>query len=312
MNTATAKRIEAVGVLYGGLSAEREVALKSGATVIAALEAAGYRVASLDVTDAAGLTAWLERTEVDVVFPVLHGRGGEDGALQGLLEWHRQRYVGSGVLASALAMDKLRSKWVFASAGIDTPHFAVIRDDAERQALQAQLEYPVMVKPVHEGSSIGMSRVDDAEGLSAACADAFRYDGEVMIERFIEGGEYTVAIVGDTALPVIRLEAASGFYDYRAKYLADDTRYWLPCGLDAAAERAVQDQARRAFRALGCSGWGRVDLMLDAAGRAQVLEVNTIPGMTDHSLVPKAARAQGWELPELMHRILATVPEEGA
>jgi len=301
------KKFQRVAVPYGGMSAEREVALNSGMTVINALRDAGYEVVTFDVTDKASLIDWVSQLDVDVVFPMLHGRGGEDGQLQGLLEWHGLPYVGSGVLGSALAMDKLRSKWVFASAGISTPPFAVIRSDAEREAVQAQLEYPVMVKPVHEGSSIGMSRVDSAEQLAKACVEAFRFDGEVMIEQFIAGSEYTVGIVGDQALPAIRLEVANTFYDYQAKYVSDDTRYFLPCGLSADREAEVQSLALQAFRALGCQGWGRVDLMMDEAGQAMVLEVNTIPGMTDHSLVPKASRAYGWELPQLMHEILDTV-----
>lgn len=309
-DSAMHSRFSRVGVVYGGASAERAVALKSGETVIQALRDAGYPVETHDVRTHDGLVDWLRRTSVDVVFPVLHGRGGEDGVLQGLLEWFDQPYVGSGVLASALAMDKLRSKWVFGSANVPTPNFAVVRSGEERAALEGQLEYPVMVKPVHEGSSIGMSRADDAEQLASACVTAFQYDREVMIEQFVTGAEYTVAIVGDEALPVIRLEAATGFYDYQAKYLADDTRYWLPCGLSEEREKAVMELSLRAFRALGCQGWGRVDLMMDGAGQCVVLEVNTIPGMTDHSLVPMASRARGWELPQLMHRILATVPEQ--
>ncbi|PTY38973.1 D-alanine--D-alanine ligase [Saccharospirillum sp. MSK14-1] len=301
------KKFQRVAVPYGGMSAERDVALNSGMTVIQALRDAGYDVVTLDVTDKSSLVDWVSQLNVDVVFPMLHGRGGEDGQLQGLLEWYGLPYVGSGVLGSALAMDKLRSKWVFSSAGIATPPFAVIRSDAEREVVQTQLDYPVMVKPVHEGSSIGMSRVDTAEQLAAACTEAFRFDSEVMIEQFIAGSEYTVGIVGDLALPAIRLEAANRFYDYQAKYVSDDTRYFLPCGLSEAREAEVQSLALQAFRALGCEGWGRVDLMMDAAGQAMVLEVNTIPGMTDHSLVPKASRAHGWELPQLMHEILATV-----
>ncbi|MEX0623259.1 D-alanine--D-alanine ligase [Saccharospirillum sp.] len=311
-SAATLRRFPRVGVVYGGLSAERDVALGSGRTVIRALNEAGYQVAEHDVTGRAALINWLQTTELDVVFPVLHGRGGEDGTLQGLLEWLGIPYVGSGVLASALAMDKLRSKWVFGSAQIATPPFAVVRSAEECAALANQLEYPVMVKPVHEGSSIGMSRVEDASGLSEACALAFRFDTEVMIEQFVMGKEYTVAVIGDQALPVIGLQPASGFYDYNAKYISDDTQYALPSGLSEAMEAEVQALSIKAFQALGCQGWGRVDLMMDSAGQPFVLEVNTIPGMTDHSLVPKASVAHGWPLPKLMHRILATVPEQRA
>lgn len=312
VNTETLARFPRVGVVYGGQSAEREVALGSGRTVIRALREAGYQVAEHDVTGRPALINWLQTTELDLVFPVLHGRGGEDGTLQGLLEWLGIPYVGSGVLASALAMDKLRSKWVFGASQIATPPFAVVRSAEECTALASQLEYPVMVKPVHEGSSIGMSRVEDASGLSEACALAFQFDTEVMIEQFVMGKEYTVAVIGDQALPVIGLQPASGFYDYNAKYIADDTHYALPSGLSDAMETEVKALSVKAFQALGCQGWGRVDLMMDSAGQPFVLEVNTIPGMTDHSLVPKASVAHGWPLPELMHRILATVPEQRA
>lgn len=308
----TVRRFARVGVVYGGQSAEREVALDSGRTVIRALQEAGYRVAEHDVTGRAGLVSWLQSTQPDLVFPVLHGRGGEDGTLQGLLEWLGLPYVGSGVLASALAMDKLRSKWVFGASQIATPHFAVVRSAEECAALANQLEYPVMVKPVHEGSSIGMSRVDDSASLNEACELAFQFDTEVMIEQFVMGKEYTVAVIGDQALPVIGLQPASGFYDYNAKYIADDTRYAMPSGLSEAMETEVKALSVKAFQSLGCQGWGRVDVMMDAAGQPFVLEVNTIPGMTDHSLVPKAAVAHGWSLPQLMHRILATVPERRA
>ncbi|MHA7880948.1 MAG: D-alanine--D-alanine ligase [Saccharospirillum sp.] len=309
MSQQQTQAFKRVAVLYGGRSAERDVALLSGETVIRALNAGGYEVLPLDVTDREALVGWLQHNDIDVVFPVLHGRGGEDGVLQGLLEWLGLPYVGSGVMASALAMDKLRSKWVFASAGIATPNFAVVRSMDECLALANQVDYPVMVKPVHEGSSIGMSRVDEAEQLAEACASAFEYDSEVMLEQFVTGAEYTVGIVGDEALPVIRLKAASGFYDYNAKYVANDTQYFLPSGLNDAQERQLRRLSLRAFQALGCQGWGRVDLMMDEAGNPYVLEVNTIPGMTDHSLVPKASEAHGWSLAELMHRLLATVPE---
>ncbi|MCH8533272.1 MAG: D-alanine--D-alanine ligase [Saccharospirillum sp.] len=309
MNLTLRKPFQRVAVLYGGRSAERDVALRSGETVIRALNTAGYDVLPLDVTDRNALVGWLQHNDIDVVFPVLHGRGGEDGVLQGLLEWLGLPYVGSGVMASALAMDKLRSKWVFGSAGIATPNFAVVRSMDECQALANQMDYPVMVKPVHEGSSIGMSRVDEPDQLEAACASAFEYDREVMLEQFITGAEYTVGIVGDEALPVIRLKAATGFYDYNAKYVANDTEYYLPSGLTDEQERRLRRLSLRAFQTLGCQGWGRVDLMMDEAGNPYVLEVNTIPGMTDHSLVPKACEAHGWSLAELMHQLLATVPE---
>jgi len=300
-------RFSKVAVLFGGLSAEREVALRSGRTVINALLTAGYEVVELDLVERSQLLPWLIAQSPDVVFPVLHGRLGEDGVLQGLLEWLDIPFVGSGVMGSAIAMDKLRSKMIFKTSGVPTPDFVVVRSLAEAQICQHQLCYPVFVKPVREGSSIGIGRADDQSEFMAAVRQALAFDAEVLVEQFVDGPEYTVAIVGTQVLPVIGLKPHARFYDYDAKYVSNATEYHLPSGLSAEQEAAVQAMSWLAFSALGCSGWGRVDLMLDGQGALQVLEVNTIPGMTDHSLVPKAARAFGWELPELMHKLLATV-----
>jgi D-alanine-D-alanine ligase len=300
-------RFKKVAVLFGGLSAEREVALRSGRTVINALSSAGYEVVELDVVDRNLLLPWLAEHKPDVVFPVLHGRMGEDGVLQGLLEWLGIPFVGSGVMGSAIAMDKLRSKMIFKASGVPTPDFVVVRSEADALIHQARLRYPVFVKPVREGSSIGIGRADNQGEFIAAVSQALSFDTEVLVEQFVDGPEYTVGIVGSEVLPVIGLKPHARFYDYDAKYVNDDTEYHLPSGLSAELEAAVQAMSLLAFDALGCSGWGRVDLMLDAQGALQVLEVNTIPGMTDHSLVPKAARAYGWDLPELMHKLLATV-----
>ncbi|ATX77793.1 D-alanine--D-alanine ligase [Reinekea forsetii] len=300
-------RFNKVAVLFGGLSAEREVALLSGRTVIKALLTAGYEVVELDLVDRSLLLPWLAEHKPDVVFPVLHGRMGEDGVLQGLLEWVGIPFVGSGVMGSAIAMDKLRSKMIFKTGGVPTPDFVVVRSQADALIHQARLCYPVFVKPVREGSSIGIGRADNQGEFMSAVTEALNHDTEVLVEQFVDGPEYTVGIIGAEVLPVIRLKPHARFYDYDAKYVSEDTEYHLPSGLSAELEGAVQAMSLMAFAALGCTGWGRVDLMMDGQGALQVLEVNTIPGMTDHSLVPKAASAYGWDLPELMHKLLATV-----
>jgi len=239
-------------------------------------------------------------------FIALHGRGGEDGVMQGLLEMLGLPYTGSGVLGSALAMDKLRTKQVWASAGIPTPPFTVLADLAEVAARKDALQYPVIVKPAHEGSSIGISKVDAAGQLAHAWELAREYDDEIIAEQWISGREYTAGILGDETLPLICLETPNTFYDYAAKYEAVTTRYLIPCGLAGELETRLQAQALAAFRALGASGWGRVDFMLDADGRPWFIEVNTVPGLTDHSLVPMAARAGGMDFTRLVCRILET------
>ena len=291
-----------VGVLFGGKSAEREVSLKSGAMVLAALKAKGVDAHAFDPRDRSLDALAAERFER--VFIALHGRYGEDGTMQGALELLAIPYTGSGVLASALAMDKWRTKLLWQAAGVPTPPYVMLTRETDFRAVADHLGLPIMVKPANEGSSIGMSKVRRAQDLEEAFALAVNYDDVVIAEKFVEGTELTGGILGDIALPLIRLETPRDFYDYEAKYLADDTRYIVPCGLAADKEREVQELGLAAFRTLGCRGWGRVDLMLDREGRPWFLEVNTSPGMTDHSLVPMAARHAGIPFEELCVRIL--------
>lgn len=291
-----------VAVLMGGLSAERPVSLKSGAAVLAALRQRGVDARGIDVGH--DVLAQLTAGGFARVFIVLHGRGGEDGVIQGALEMLGLPYTGSGVLASALGMDKLRTKRVWLGAGLPTPAFEELNADTDFAAVAARLGLPLMVKPAHEGSSIGLTKVMRAEELEAAWREAAGYDREVFAESWVSGSEYTVAILGEAVLPPIRLETPRGFYDYEAKYHADDTRYLCPCGLAPQAEARLKALALAAFRAVGAVGWGRVDVMADAAGEFWPIEVNTVPGMTDHSLVPMAARQAGIDFPELVWRIL--------
>jgi D-alanine-D-alanine ligase len=291
-----------VAVLLGGRSAEREVSLKSGNMVLGALKRKGVNAHAFDPKEQ-GLEQLIAQ-RFDRVFIALHGRFGEDGTLQGALEYLGLPYTGSGVMASALAMDKWRTKLLWQAAGVPTPPYAVLSKDTDFVALADRLGMPIMVKPAREGSSIGMSKVTSVEKLAAAYELASEYDDVIIGERFIEGVEVTAAILNDEPLPLIRLETPRTFYDYQAKYLSDDTRYICPCGLPAEQERRIQGEALRAFQLVGCSGWGRVDVMVDRDGEPYLLEVNTIPGMTDHSLVPMAARARGIEFDELCIRIL--------
>ena len=291
-----------VAVLLGGKSAERPVSLKSGGMVLAALRSRGIDAHPFDPSTQ-GLDALLAQ-KFDRVFIALHGRFGEDGTVQGILEWLGIPYTGSGVLASALAMDKVRTKQLWQARGLPTPPYELLSASTDPAAVARRLGVPIMVKPANEGSSIGMSKVRAAAGLDEAYALAVNYDRVVIAERFVEGIELTGAILGEEALPLIRLETPRDFYDYDAKYLANDTRYILPCGLDEATERTLRQLCLDAFHALGCRGWGRVDLMLDRAANPYLLEVNTAPGMTDHSLVPMAARAVGLSYEDLCVRIL--------
>jgi D-alanine-D-alanine ligase len=293
-----------VAVLFGGRSAEREVSLKSGAMVLEALRKRGVDAHAFDPQHQPLEQLIAER--FDRVFIALHGRFGEDGTVQGALEYLGIPYTGSGVMASALAMDKWRTKLLWEAGGVSTPEYEVLTAASDWTAIAQRLGTPLMVKPAREGSSIGMSKVLSVEKLQAAFELAAQYDDVIIAERFIEGVEVTAAILNGEALPLIRLETPRTFYDYEAKYFANDTRYICPSGLPDAQERAVQEQALAAFDLVGCSGWGRVDVMLDRAGRAYLLEVNTIPGMTDHSLVPMAARAKGIAFDELCVRILET------
>jgi len=299
-----------VAVLLGGKSAEREVSLNSGRMVLAALRAKGVDAHPFDPGER-GLEQ-LIAARFDRVFIALHGRYGEDGTIQGALELLGLPYTGSGVLASALAMDKWRTKLVWQSCGVPTPHSEVLTPATDFEAVANRLGLPLMVKPANEGSSIGMSKVRSAAALGDAYALAAKYDSLVIAESFVEGVELTGAVLGDAPLPLIRLETPHDFYDYDAKYKAADTRYIIPCGLPPDAERVIQEEVLRAFRAVGCSGWGRVDLILDRSGKPYFLEVNTSPGMTDHSLVPMAARHAGLSYEHLCVRILERAQLTGA
>lgn len=293
-----------VAVLFGGRSAEREVSLNSGSRVLAALQRQGVDAHAFDPA---------ERRLDDLpgfarAFIALHGRHGEDGTIQGALELMGIPYTGSGVMASALGMDKWRTKLLWHAAGIPIPEYALLDDDTDLARVEAELGLPLFVKPASEGSSIGITKVKRPGELAAARAAAVRHDPLVIAERAILGGEYTVAILGDEALPIVKIEPSGEFYDYEAKYLRDDTAYRCPCGLAEKHEYALRRQALEAFRVLGGRGWGRVDFLLDQPEtnpQAYFLEVNTSPGMTDHSLVPMAARAAGMTYDQLVIRILA-------
>ncbi len=290
-----------VGVVMGGSSAEREVSLLSGNAVLSALQRSKVNAVGIDAGK--DLLQKLTGEHIDRVFIILHGRDGEDGKLQGALDWLGLPYTGSGVLASALAMDKVRTKRVWLNLGIATPPFELLRPGSDFAAVLKRLG-PCFVKPVNEGSSIGACGVETPEQMEAAFSKAHSYDREVLAESWIKGREYTVAILGDEVLPVVELETKNTFYDYEAKYLSDETRYQVPANLDAAATKQLQDMAYAAYHAVGCTGWGRVDAMRGADGRFWLLEVNTAPGMTSHSLVPKAAQAAGYSFEQLVLRIL--------
>ena len=294
-----------VAVLYGGTSAEREVSLVSGAAVLAALERGGVDARGIDRRE--DVVERLVSGGFDRVFIILHGRGGEDGTIQGVLDTLGIPYTGSGVLGSALAMDKHRSKLVWRACGVPTPDFVVLRSERRLPDAGRTLGYPLVVKPVHEGSTIGVSKVHDDESLHRAWFEALRFDDEVIAEPFLGGPEYTAAILGDAGLPLIRLETPHELYDYDAKY-ADGagTRYHCPCGLDERSEATFRQLARTAFDVLGASGWGRVDFVCDGSGNPQFIDVNTAPGMTGHSLVPMAAQAIGIGFDALVWRILET------
>lgn len=302
-STLDPKAFGRVAVLFGGKSAEREVSLKSGNAVLSALQAGGVDAFGIDVGD--DFLQRLAREKIDRAFIVLHGRGGEDGSMQGLLECAGIPYTGSGILASALAMDKLRTKQVWHSLGLPTPRHAVLTSQADCEAAATELGFPLIVKPAHEGSSIGMAKVDSVEALIAAWQDAARYDSQVLVEQWIAGPEYTIAVLRGQVLPPIGLGTPHTFYDYDAKYLADDTQYRIPCGLSAKKEAELKELAARACEAVGTQGWARADVMQDASGQFWLLEVNTVPGMTDHSLVPMAARAAGLDFQQLVLAILA-------
>lgn len=296
------KALGRVAVFMGGNSAEREVSLNSGEAVLSALQSAGVDAHGIDVQGC--LLSTVESPEFDRVFIALHGRGGEDGTIQAILQQAGIPYTGSEVLASALAMDKLRTKYVFEGCGLPTPAFRAMKSADEADDIVAKLGTPLSVKPAHEGSSIGIRKVRSVSELVEAYETAAAMDDLVLVEQWIEGPEFTVSLLQDKALPAIGLSTDHDFYDYDAKYLADDTRYRIPCGLSVEKELQLQQLALDAFRVVGCRTWGRVDIMQDAQGEFWLLEVNTVPGMTDHSLVPMAAKAAGISFQELVVRIL--------
>jgi D-alanine-D-alanine ligase len=299
-----AKKYGKVAVMLGGTSAERPVSLNSGAAVLAALQRQGVDAHAFDPANRN--LGDLISGEFDRVFIALHGRLGEDGCMQGALEVLGMPYTGSGVMASALGMDKWRTKLLWRAAGLPTADWAMLAADSDFAAVEKQLGLPIFVKPAREGSSIGMSKVTVPGTLKAAYATAAEHDPLVLAEKFIDGPEFTVGILGDTALPLIRLEPAKdkAFYDFDAKYLRNDTQYHCPAGLPDADEQALRHLALDAFRLVGGRGWGRVDVMRDSHGNPYLLEVNTSPGMTDHSLVPMAARVAGLDFDALCLRIL--------
>jgi D-alanine-D-alanine ligase len=292
-----------VAVLFGGHSAEREVSLKSGQAVLSALQGAGVDAQAFDPAE----RALSELSAFDRAFIVLHGRGGEDGQIQGLLEWMNIPYTGSGVLASALGMDKARTKQLWMGCQLPTAGYRLLTDQTDFAQVISDLGLPLIIKPVHEGSSIGMSKVNHASELEPAYHAARQHDAVVMAERWITGREFTIVMLDGQALPVIRLQppADVAFYDYDAKYLRNDTTYGIPSGLSADDETTLQALALRAFSAVGATGWGRIDAMQDEQGNFWLLEVNTVPGMTDHSLVPMAAQATGLSFSHLCLTILS-------
>ncbi len=294
-------------MLFGGTSAERAVSLNSGSRVLAALVGQGVNAEAFDPAE----RSLDELKGYDRAFIALHGRHGEDGTLQGALELMGIPYTGSGVLASAVGMDKFRTKLMWQAAGLPVPEYRMLTAMSDFDAIERELGLPLFVKPAREGSSIGVSKVAHRGGLAEAYAEAAKYDRMVIVEKAVLGGEYTVAILGDEALPIIKIEPANEFYDYEAKYLRDDTRYLCPCGLPPEREADIRRSALEAFRILGGRGWGRVDFLMDEQGNHYFLEVNTAPGMTDHSLVPMAARAAGLEYPELVRRILILADVDG-
>ncbi len=289
--------------MMGGSSAEREISLQSGQAVFEALQRQEVDAHIVDPRE--NLMTQLANGNFDRVFIALHGRGGEDGLMQGLLETLELPYTGSGVLGSSLAMDKCRSKRIWQSHGLPTPAFVELNEHSDWQEVVEYLGLPLIIKPVREGSSYGASKVKESGEMESAWRQAHEFDERVMAESWIVGGEYTAAVLGDEVLPMIRLETPREFYDYEAKYIADTTQYHCPCGLDADIENELGKLAFEAFKVLDASGWGRVDFMLDAEDKPWLIEVNTIPGMTSHSLVPMSAKKAGMSFDDLTLRILA-------
>ena len=299
---SNALRYGKVAVLMGGNSAERVISLETGRAVHAALNRSGIDAVALDARD--DITEKLLAGNFDRVFIALHGRGGEDGVIQGALETLGLPYTGSGVLGSALAMDKVRSKHIWKQQGLTTADFMEVNSEQELAIAVEKIGLPLMVKPVHEGSSCGASKLGEVADISKAWRIADQFEDGVLAERWIEGDEYTVGILGQQTLPMILLKTPHEFYDYRAKYEVESTQYICPCGLDAEREEEIKSIALQAFNNVGASGWGRVDLIVDNDGAVNLIEVNTIPGMTGHSLVPMAAKQAGIEFDELVLRIL--------
>ncbi|MDD1623072.1 MAG: D-alanine--D-alanine ligase [Methylococcaceae bacterium] len=293
-----------VAVLMGGSAAEREISLNSGNAVYQALLRKGVDAVAVDVTGSP--IAALSGVNANRVFNIIHGRGGEDGVLQAVLSVLGLPYTGSGVMASALSMDKLRTKLCWQGMGLATPKWFVLKGEQDIDDCIAKLGFPVIVKPAQEGSSIGMSKAHDRAELLAATQLARQYRCDVYAEQWVQGKEYTVGILDGEALPVIRLETPNTFYDFDAKYRANTTQYHCPCGLSAERERALQALALLACNGVGVKGWARVDVFIDDNDQSQLIEVNTVPGMTDHSLVPMAAKAAGVDFDELVWRILET------
>jgi D-alanine-D-alanine ligase len=293
-----------VAVLYGGGSSEREISLLTGKAVLAALKRRGVNAQGFD--PAQRPLADLAALKIERVWIALHGPGGEDGTVQGALEFLGVPYTGSGVLGSAIGMDKLRSKRLAQAAGVPTPEFVLLHTASDLDLALKRLGLPLIVKPGSQGSSVGMARVERAEDLPAAWKGARRIEPTVFAEQWITGGEYTVGLLQGQALPAIRIETPRSFYDYEAKYLRDDTRYFCPSGLSAQAEQQLAKLALASYDACGAEGWGRADFMMDVSGKPLLLEINTVPGMTDHSLVPMAARAAGIDFDELVWRVLET------
>lgn len=293
-----------VAVLMGGKAAERDISLNSGQAVTKALQQQGIDATACDVTDIEGLQAVAR--EFDRAFIALHGRWGEDGTVQAILEDLNLPYTGSGMAASSVAMDKLRTKWMWRGAGLPTPEFVWVSAEVPFDASQFSIPFPVIVKPCHEGSSIGMRKVDSMEQLQEAVAFAQQFDSEVLIEQWVHGREFTAGILNGEALPLIELKTTHDFYDFEAKYQSNDTQYICPCDLDAALQADIQRLCMQAFSVIGARVWGRVDVMLDAQNQPWLIELNSVPGMTDHSLVPMAAKQKGLTFEQLVVAILAS------
>ena len=309
INTEQREELGLVGVLSGGDSAERDISLQTGTAVLQALQSANVNAVGIDTQyDAIGK---IQQAKLDRAFIALHGVGGEDGQIQALLNFMKIPFTGSDVQGSAIAMDKLKCKQIWHSLNLSTPKYQILTENCNFTDVLNDLGGRVFIKPSHEGSSIGMSRADSAESMVQAYHEALSYgncgpDSCVIAEAFIEGAEYTVGFVGNEILPSVRMETDNLFYDYDAKYLSDQTRYFCPSGLDTQAETRLAALAQHAYESIGCSGWGRVDAMADTKGNFYLLEVNTVPGMTSHSLVPMAAKARGWSFEQLVLNILTS------